>query len=84
MNVVLNIKESQLRGVLDTLRIMGDELGIVVNIEEEEGKEKISRLTTDTLEQIQEGIQKEEEKEAKQEEEAKEEKEEGEPTERTW
>ena len=36
MNIVVNLKESQLEGVLEVLGKSGDDLDITVNIEEEE------------------------------------------------
>lgn len=53
MNLVINVKRSQLRGVLEELEGAFSNMDIVINIEEEEHKEKIPNLTTENLEQIQ-------------------------------
>ena len=46
MNVALSIKESQLKGVLKVLGKAGDNLDVVINIEDEESREKVSGLTS--------------------------------------
>jgi hypothetical protein len=46
MNVALNLKESQLKGVLKVLGKAGDNLDVVINIEDEESSKKVSGLTS--------------------------------------
>jgi len=46
MNVALSIKESQLKGVLKVLGKAGDNLDVVINIEDEESSIKVSGLTS--------------------------------------
>ncbi len=54
MNVVFNVKEGQVPGLLDILGEMtGRVEDIVVNITEEESKGKYRDLSTEDLEQIQ-------------------------------
>ncbi len=54
MNVVFNVKEGQVPGLLDILGEMtGRVEDIVVNITEEEPKGKYGDLSTEDLEQIQ-------------------------------
>ena len=50
MNVMLNLKESQLRGVLEVLGKAGATVDIVINIEEEESEKKVSGPTSSTRE----------------------------------
>ena len=69
MNIVLNLKESQLGGVLEVLGKVGGTVDIVINIKEEEPEKKVSGLTPSTDESME---KQEEEKEGK-EKEAKEE-----------
>ena len=57
MNLVMNVKRSQLRGVLEELEGVFSNMDIVINIKEEEYKEKIPNLTTENLEQIQKAIE---------------------------
>ena len=45
MNVVLNIKESQLAGVLEVLERIGRSVDVTINTEEEEFKKKSGSLT---------------------------------------
>jgi len=45
MNVALNIKESQLRGVLEVLERIGRSVDVTINIKEEEFKKKSGSLT---------------------------------------
>ena len=44
MNIVLNIKESQLQQVLETLSQTGKVVDIVINIEEKESKKQLRIL----------------------------------------
>ncbi len=69
MNIVLNLKESQLRGVLEVLGKAGGTVDIVINIKEEEPEKKVSGLTPSPDESMekQEEEKKEEEKETKEE-----------------
>jgi len=46
MNVALNLKESQLKGVLKVLGKAGDNLDVVINIEDEESSKKVSGLAS--------------------------------------
>jgi hypothetical protein len=65
MKVVINVERSQLRGVLQELGGSFADMDIVINIKEEEFKEKrpnYESLTTEDLQRIQEK-QKEREKE---------------------
>ncbi len=55
MKLVVNVKRSQLRGVLEELGKSFPDMDIVINIEEEESKEKTQNyqhLTTEHLEQL--------------------------------
>jgi len=57
MKLAVNVKRSQLRGVLEELRKSFPDMEIVINIKEEESKEKrpnYESLTTEDLERIQE------------------------------
>jgi len=49
MNIVLNIEEAQLRGVLEVLGRTGDTVNIVINIKEEKPKEKNPNLNIENL-----------------------------------
>ena len=67
MKVVISVERSQLRGVLQELGGSFSDMEIVINIKEEESKEKRSNyesLTTEDLQRIQEK-QKEAEKSEK-------------------
>ena len=68
MNVALNLKESQLKGVLKVLGKAGATLDIVINIEDGELEKKLPGLTTENLYQLQEEVQKQHEEENKEEE----------------
>ena len=46
MNVVLNLKESQLQGILEVLGKSGGDLDITINIEDGELEKKVSGLTS--------------------------------------
>jgi len=48
MNVVVNLKEPQLKGVLEVLGKTGDTLNIVVNIKDAESEEKVPGPTSST------------------------------------
>jgi len=64
MNVVFNLKEPQLEGVLGVLAKTGDTRDITINIKDEESQEKVPGLTSTA----DEGTEKEEkEGEAKEE-----------------
>jgi len=76
MNVALNLKESQLKGVLKVLGKAGGTLDVVINIEDGELQEKLPDLTTENLYQLQEEVQKKQEEENKEEENKEEEPEE--------
>ena len=55
MKLVVNVKRSQLGGVLDELGRSFPDMEIVINIEEEESKEKTpdyQRLTTEQLKRL--------------------------------
>ena len=58
MNVVLNIRERQLRGVLEELERIGKSVDVAINIEEdgfkEESEEESGSLTREELELMQE------------------------------
>ena len=57
MKVVISVERSQLRGVLQELGGSFSDMEIVINIKEEESKEKrpnYESLTTEDLERIQE------------------------------
>ena len=54
MNVVLNIKERQLRGVLEELERIGKSVDVAINIEEDGFKEESGSLTRGELELMQE------------------------------
>ena len=54
MNVVLNIKERQLRGVLEELERIGKSVDVAINIEEDVFKEESGSLTREQLELMQE------------------------------
>ena len=74
MNIVLNLKESQLRGVLEVLGKAGGTVDIVINIKEEEPEKKVSGLTPSTDESMEKEEEEKEEKEKEEKEkEAKEE-----------
>jgi len=68
MNVALNLKESQLKGVLKVLGKAGGTLDIVINIEDGELEKKLPDLTTESLYQLQEEVEKQQEEENKEEE----------------
>ena len=66
MKVVVNVERSQLRGVLQELGGSFSDMEIVINIKEEESKEKrpnYESLTTEDLERIQEEQKEKEKKE---------------------
>ena len=66
MKVVVNVERSQLRGVLQELGGSFSNMDIVINIKEEEFKEKrpnYESLTTEDLERIQEEQKEKEKKE---------------------
>ena len=48
MNVALSIKESQMQGVLEVLGKAGDNLDVVINIEDEESGKRVAGLTSST------------------------------------
>lgn len=55
MKLVVNVKRSQLPGVLEELGKSFPDMDIVINVEEEESKEKTlnyQHLTTEHLEQL--------------------------------
>jgi len=57
MKVVINVERSQLRGVLQELGGSFSDMDVVINVKEEEFKEKhpnYESLTTEDLERIQE------------------------------
>ena len=54
MNVVLNIRERQLRGVLEELERIGKGVDVAINIEEDGFKEESESLTREELELMQE------------------------------
>jgi len=54
MNVVLNIKERQLRGVLEELERISKSVDVAINIEEDGFKEEGGSLTREELELMQE------------------------------
>ncbi len=54
MNVVLNIRERQLRGVLEELERIGKSVDVAINIEEDGFKEESGSLTREELELMQE------------------------------
>ena len=54
MNVVLNIRERQLRGVLEELERIGKSVDVSINIEEDGFKEESGSLTREELELMQE------------------------------
>jgi len=54
MNVVLNIRERQLRGVLKELERIGKSVDVAINIEEDGPKEESESLTREELELMQE------------------------------
>jgi len=68
MNVTVNLKESQLQGVVGVLGKAGDTLDVVINIEDGEIEKKLPGLTTENLYQLQEEVQKQQEEENKEEE----------------
>jgi len=73
--VVINVERSQLGGVLKELKEVSPNMDIVINIQEEESKEEkpkeekpeekldFHHLTTENLEQLEEGVMKEKKKE---------------------
>jgi len=66
MKVVISVERSQLRGVLQELGGSFSDMEIVINIKEEESKEKrpnYESLTTDDLERVQEKQKETEKKE---------------------
>ena len=74
MNIVLNLKESQLGDVLEVLGRVGGTVDIVINIKEEEPEKKVSGLTPSTDESMEkQDEEKEEEEKEEKEKEAKEE-----------
>ena len=74
MNIVLNLKESQLGDVLEVLGRVGGAVDIVINIKEEEPEKKVSGLTPSTDESMEkQDEEKEEEEKEEKEKEAKEE-----------
>jgi len=64
MNVVLNLKASQLRGVLEILGKAGGTADIVINIKEQESEKKVSGLTSSAGESME---KQEKERQAKEE-----------------
>ncbi|TET63465.1 hypothetical protein E3J48_02425 [Candidatus Aerophobetes bacterium] len=64
MNIVLNLKQSQLQGVLEVLGRMGGTVDIVLNIKDGQSEKEISGITPRPSEWIE---KQEEEKEAKEE-----------------
>ena len=54
MNIVLNIRERQLRGVLEELERIGKSVDVSINIEEDGFKEESGSLTREELELMQE------------------------------
>jgi len=54
MNVVLNIRQHQLRGVLEELERIGKSVDVAINIEEDGFKEESGSLTREELELMQE------------------------------
>ena len=54
MNVVLNIRERQLRGVLEELERIEKSVDVAINIEEDGFKEESGSLTREELELMQE------------------------------
>ena len=76
MKLVMNVKRSQLRGVLEELGGSFHDMDIVINIKEEEPKEKTldyQHLTTEQLQRIDKEMkEKEEEKEEEKEKEKEE------------
>ncbi len=54
MNVVLNVKERQLRGVLEELEKIGNGVDVAVNIKGDEFKEESGSFTREELELMQE------------------------------
>ncbi len=73
MNIVLNLKESQLGGVLEVLGKVGGTVDIVINIKEEEPEKKVSGLTPSTDESMEKQEEEKEEKGKEAKEEASEE-----------
>jgi hypothetical protein len=69
MNVLFNLKEPQLKGVLGILAKTGDTRDITINIKDEESQEKAPGLTSTAGE----GTEEEQEKEGEAKEEASEE-----------
>jgi len=65
MNVVLNLKESQLQGVLEILGKAGGTVDIVINIEDGESEKEAPDLTAGNLYRLQEEVQKQQEEENK-------------------
>jgi len=66
MKVVVNVERSQLRGVLQELGGSFSDMEVVINIKEEESKEKrpnYESLTTEDLQRIQEEQEEKEKKE---------------------
>ena len=57
MNIVLNIKESQLPEVLEVLAGTAGTAEIVINIKEEETKERHPTLTTEDLQRIHNSVE---------------------------
>lgn len=55
MNIVLNIKESQLQQVLETLSQTGKVVDIVINIEEKRIKETTPDFATEPTKDLREG-----------------------------
>jgi hypothetical protein len=54
MNVVLNLKQSQLQGVLEILGRMGGTVDIVINIKDAEREKEVSGIPPSTGEFIEE------------------------------
>ena len=52
MNIVLNLKQSQLQGVLEILGRMGGTVDIVLNIKDAESEKEVSGTTPSTSEWI--------------------------------
>ena len=52
MNIVLNLKESQLQGVLEVLGRTGRTVDIVINIKDAEPEKEVSGITPSTSEWI--------------------------------
>ncbi|MBA7667605.1 hypothetical protein ES703_75700 [subsurface metagenome] len=51
MRLVISVEKSQLQGVLEELGGSFPDMDIVINIKEEESKQKVPDLTTENLQQ---------------------------------